>query len=274
MSQVSHRITTGSEEHKQLFCRVFIDTHESYAPEGIPWPSIDEEGLVRLRSLPFWNEAVATEGNTAAKVTALGRAEPDPLLREAIELQGYEEARHSKLLAVMSERYRLPVVVAPPDPLPKDLTWGFVRTEYGECFDSFFAFGLFHLAEESGFFPRPLVAIFEPIVQEEARHVLFFANWIAYRRKQLPLLSQPIHWFRRGLALFLQAWRRLETARGIDTGDFAMKGHHAIDTSISPRAFLDVCLRENDRRLGRYDARLLRPALVPAMARLVRPFLR
>jgi hypothetical protein len=60
----------------------------------------------------------------------------------------------------------------------------------------------------------------------------------------------------------------------LETGDFAMRGHQAIDTSISPRAFLDVCLRENDRRLGRYDPRLLRPALVPAVARLARSFLR
>jgi hypothetical protein len=268
------RITIGSEEHKQLFCRAFIDTHERYDPEGLPWPTMDDEGLARLRSLPFWSEAVATEGNTAAKVTALGRAEPDPLLREAIDLQGHEETRHSKLLALMAERYRLPVNAAPPDPLPRDLEWGFVRTEYGECFDSFFAFGLFHFARESGFFPPPLVAIFEPIVQEEARHVLFFANWVAYRRKQLPLLRQPLHWLRRGLALLLQAWRRVETAWGIETGDFVMTGHRALDTSISPRAFLDICLRENDRRLGRYDARLLRPALVPAIVRLVRPFLR
>src|SRR5262249_38953654 len=271
---MGREITIGSEEHKQLFCRVFIDTHERYDPDGLPWPKIDEEALGRLRSLPFWNEAVATEGNTAAKVSALGRVEPDPLLREAIELQGFEEARHSKLLGVMAERYGLPVDVVPPDPLPKDLTWGFVRTEYGECFDSFFPFGFFRLARESGLFPPPLVAIFEPIIQEEARHILFFANWVAYRRKQLPVLSQPLHWLRRGFALFLQAWRRVETARGIETGDFAMKGHQAIDTSISPRSFLDICLQENDRRLGRYDARLLRPALVPAVARLVRPFLR
>lgn len=271
---MNQAIAIGSEEHKQLFCRVFIDTHERYDPERLAWPEIDREALARLRALPFWSEALATEANTAAKVAALGRAQRDPLLREAIELQGYEEARHSKLLSVMAERYGLPVEDATPDPLPRDLEWGFVRTEYGECFDSFFAFGLFHFARESGFFPAPLVAVFEPIIQEEARHVLFFANWVAYRRKQIPLLRQPLHWLRRSVALFLQAWRRVKTARGFETGDFAMKGHQAIDTSISPRTFLDVCLRENDRRLGRYDPRLLRPVLVPAIARLSRSFLR
>jgi hypothetical protein len=270
---MSRMMTIGSEEHRDLFCRVFVETHDRYDPRRLSWPDMDAAALARLRSLPFWTEAVTTEGNTAAKVQALARIEPDPVLREAIELQGVEEARHSALLRLMTERYGLPVREEPPDPLPTDLEWGFVRTEYGECFDSFFAFGLFHFAKESGFFPPSLVTIFEPIVQEEARHILFFANWIAYRRKRLPLVRQPGHCARRSLALVLQAWRRLETARGIHTGDFAMKGHGAINASISPRAFVDVCLGENERRLGRYDPRLLRPALVPAIARMVRPFL-
>jgi hypothetical protein len=33
---------------------------------------------------------------------------------------------------------------------------------------------------------------------------------------------------------------------------------------------MDVCLEENDRRLGIYDPRLLRPTFVPRMIRLAR----
>ena len=49
--------------------------------------------------------------------------------------------------------------------------------------------------------------------------------------------------------------------------DFAMKAHQQITTEITPRGFLELCLVENDRRLDRYDARLLRPRLVPTIAK-------
>jgi hypothetical protein len=35
-----------------------------------------------------------------------------------------------------------------------------------------------------------------------------------------------------------------------------------------------LCLAENERRMSGYDARLLRPTAVPAIARLVRRFIR
>ncbi|MEI9965186.1 MAG: hypothetical protein WDM92_11255 [Caulobacteraceae bacterium] len=37
---------------------------------------------------------------------------------------------------------------------------------------------------------------------------------------------------------------------------------------------MDICLAENDRRLGPYDKRLLRPMFVPRMVRLARRFMR
>ena len=64
-----------------------------------------------------------------------------------------------------------------------------------------------------------------------------------------------------------QVWQRLQMAYGLRRqGDFTVKGHQAIHDTMSPRGFLELCLQENARRLGRYDARLLRPRLVPLVA--------
>lgn len=266
---MKQEIRIGSEEHKKLFCRVFINTHVPYDPVTIHWPELDEESRERLRSLPFWEEAVSTEHVTSRKVQARASVETDPLLREAIALDGYEEERHAKLLRIMTDHYGIAVPLQSGPPLPADIEWAFLRTGYGECFDSFFAFGLFAIAKDSGFFPPALVDLFEPTVQEEVRHILFFVNWVAYSRARGSLWQRPLHLWRCALGMGLQVWSRVQTALDLAGGNFTLKGHRSINTSISLRSFLELCLRENERRLSLYDRRLLRPQLAPTIAKVL-----
>jgi hypothetical protein len=111
-------IRIGSESHKQLFCQTFIQTHDPFKPEEIAWPDLDDESLARLKSLPVWNEAARTEAATAVKVQALGRTEPDPVLAEAIALQGYEEARHADVIQRLTRRYDIAVKPFPEPEVP------------------------------------------------------------------------------------------------------------------------------------------------------------
>jgi hypothetical protein len=262
---------TGSPEHKELLCRFFIDSHLPFEPAELTWPDLDDGSRDRLAALPIWEDAVRTEAQTARTVLAMGRAEKDPLLGEAIRLQGYEEARHAELLEGLTRRYGIPVPpyrsIDPPDP-----EWAFMRVGYGECFDSFFAFGLFALARDSGFFPPGLVKLFEPVMQEEARHILFHVNWVAYCQARLPYGRRPAYLFRRGLAAWLQLASRVRTAVQLkgatrqDQENFTMAAHGSFG-EVSPRVFLETCVRENDARLEPYDPRLLRPAFVPRLAR-------
>ncbi|MEN9217360.1 MAG: hypothetical protein Q6K90_08550, partial [Gloeomargarita sp. HHBFW_bins_162] len=51
----------GSSAHKELFCRSLLETHRDYDPTTFAWPELDGETLKFLRSIPFWQEALATE---------------------------------------------------------------------------------------------------------------------------------------------------------------------------------------------------------------------
>jgi hypothetical protein len=265
----------GSDEHKELFCRDFIATHDPYIPEEIRWPDLDPECLDRLRSLPVWDEAARTEAATALKVQTLGDRETDPLLKEAISLQGYEEGRHAKVIRLLTARYGIPVANAGEPQPPKNATWAFLRTGYGECLDSFFAFGLFALGKRSEFFPAPIIEIFDGIMQEEARHILFIVNWAAYLRRRKPLPLRPAFDVRRAWNIVAQAVDRAKGAMSMTKGGdgqetqsgFTMKSHASFG-DFSARSFLELCLAENERRLAPYDARLLRPAIVPPMVKL------
>jgi hypothetical protein len=256
---------------------VFIETHDPYDPAKVAWPEVDDVTLKRLRSMPFWNEAVSTEHDVARKVQALVPHEPDPQLREAIALNGFEEGRHSSLLDHMLRHYEIPRPATREEPLSDDPLWDFMRVGYGECFDSFFAFGIYKLAGDSGFFPPPLLSAVAPIVQEEARHILFFANWIAYCRAREGGVGKLSHMARCAAAMTAQVWGRVKTAIGAarsggDGGaepedDFMMGVKDSLDVVSSPRQFLSVCLSENDRRMAAFDPRLLRPTFVPKLAR-------
>jgi hypothetical protein len=263
-------LSVGSGEHKDLFCREFVDTFQSYEVRDVRWPELDEGELQRLQALPFWEEAVLSERTAGARVKAAADAERDPLLREAIAMQAYEESRHAGLLESLLQHYRIPV----PDGDAERVTdpeWAFLRMGYGECFDSFFAFGLFHVAAQSGIFPQPLVERFDGVMQEEARHILFFTNWVAYHRLQLPAHQRAWFLLRRGFGISLQALGRIKTAlqlRDADAGDdFTMQVPESIGEVTLPR-LAQICLGENARRLERYDPRLLRPRLVPRLVGL------
>jgi hypothetical protein len=266
----------GSEEHLTLLCREFIESHQTFDPGTLPWPELDETQVAKLRALPFWDEAVRTERRTGAKVTAYARQESPPLLREAVALQGFEETRHAALLDALIRRYGIAVDPGPEQPLPRDLHAAFIRTGYGECIDSFFAFGLFALAREVEFLPRPLLALLEPIVQEEVRHILFLVNWVAYKRRQQPAALRPLYVARCVGAFAGAAYDRARSAGNVAGGakngaskdGFTASGAGAIAGDFSLRGFVARCLEENERRFAAYDPRLLRPRIVPTAARV------
>ncbi|HSS44950.1 MAG TPA: ferritin-like domain-containing protein [Thermoanaerobaculia bacterium] len=265
-------IRIGSEAHKELFCTTFVETHRPFEPEEIVWPHLEAEALQRLRGLPVWSEAARTESETAIKVQTLGSAERDPVLSKAIALQGYEEGRHASVIGLLIRHYGISAEpFAQPQP-PKNPVWTFMSVGYGECIDSFFAFGLFEIGRRSQLFPAALLDIFEPIVQEEARHILFLVNWAAYLRAQSAAPLRPLFDARRGGIVALQLIEHARHAASF-SGDgseegFEMKSHAAFG-DISAGAFLELCLSENDRRLAPYDLRLLRPRLVPMTVRAV-----
>lgn len=267
----------GSPEHRRLLGRFFLDTHLDYVPEQIRWPALEHEELRRLRSLPFWQEAVSTEDVTSNTVAAAAALEADPLVRQAIELQGFEEMRHARLLLELTSHYRIPIQ-PPPRYMPRSLENDFLFAGFGECFDSFFAFGLFAIARESGFFPPALVKVFEPVMQEEARHILFFVNWVKYRRAQLRWWRRPAFRLRCAWIILKQVASRARTARslgdaapgGSGSGEnFTLRAHQDLGTKMTLHRLLERCLAENERRMAEYDARLERPRLVPGIARLI-----
>jgi hypothetical protein len=274
------RVTLGSDAHLRLMCRQLLDTHDPYRPALIEWPELEEETRNRIVSLPIWDMAVQTEGRTGLFVKTFGETIEDPLLKATIDMDAFEEARHKVVLADMVRAYGIELEPEPDYVKPKDPEWAFMRSGYSEGIDSFFGFGLFRIAKDTGFFPPALIDTFEPVMREEGRHILFFVNWVAWWRRTMPWWRRP--WFEaKVLAVWLfLIWERIDMAKGMggnskaQENNFTLNGSKELGVEVSFGELAAICLAENERRLAPYDQRLIRPRFVPGAIRLITRLMR
>jgi hypothetical protein len=266
----------GSEEHKQLFCQNFLETHLDYQPETLPWPELDSTDLAKLREIPFWEQALFTEKCAGVMVSQFAQTIEDPLLRKAIALQGEEETRHGKLIGFLIKHYQIEVkereIVAPSH----EITQEFIDFGYEECLDSFFAFGMFGIARKANYLPDPIFTIFDPILDEEARHIVFFINWVTYLQIQQGWGLTPLRGFHALWHYSKAIWKLGEVFNGStreDEKSFTATGATSFMDDLTPKLFLTTCLSENRQRMSKFPPELLQPNLMPNISQLFLSFL-
>jgi hypothetical protein len=135
------------------------------------------------------------------------------------------------------------------------------------------------MARRSGFFPAELVETFEPVVQEEGRHILFFTNWLAWHRSKMPLWRRPYFAVKTAAVWAFLIWERIGIAKdvdGLENGDanFTVNGTQQLADEMDPAKLIDICLEEDKKRMAGYDPRLRRPTTMPRLARMARLFIK
>jgi hypothetical protein len=259
----------GSDEHKQLFCRWFMDSHRAYEPADLDWPHLEPDALMRLRTIPFWSIALQTEQNAGLMLTSYATTVSDPLIREAIALQGYEEARHARMIGTLIDRYGLDADIE--EFSPKPTRRAFIDFGYKECIDSFIGFGAFRLAREARFLPQNLVELFTRVLTEEARHIVFFVNWVAHDRaargRRWALVQTPsiVYGYMRS---FLGHFEIAGSAQRSIKKQQQLRPSEEVFGEFSVSRFIEASLKENEDDMAEFDPRLLRPVLVPRVAKV------
>ncbi len=266
-------IRPGSDAHFRMFTTLLRATYNPYKPAVLEWPRLDPETLGRITSLPIWDIAVQTEIKAAARISFYAQTVAQPALRAALIHMAGEEARHKDVLSRLVAAYDIPMKPEPDYSLPNDAQWGWLVTGFSECIDSFFAYGLFEMAKRSGYFPETLVETFEPVVQEEGRHIMFFSNWLAWYRANLAWYKRV--WFElKVLAVWgFLVYERIGIAKDVDglegaDANFTMNGSSAISEEMDLPALLAICLEQDKRRMAGYDSRLKRPTTMPFLGRI------
>ena len=265
----------GSDAHRDLFCESFTRSHRRFEPEALPWPDLRGEDLERVRGVPFWQEVLHTEQRAIEIIAAFARTVTDPRVRAAIELVGYEERRHGRLVQFLIDHYGVETGTEPMHPLPADIERAFIDFGYGECVDAFLGVGLFKMAREAQFLPDAMFDILDVLMYEETRHILLFTNWMAYRearhgRRAVPLRASTAAWhYGRSIASKVRVV--LRNARGESDGRrFSATQARGLLPDFSVDRLVGECLAEHERRLDEFEAGLVRPCFMPRVARVVR----
>jgi len=269
-------MVVGSPEHRELFCRAFVETHRAFEPEKLPWPTLEGRELARLRGFPLWSYARSIEERAGRMVTAFARTIGDPVIRDAIALQGYEETRHGRLIDHAIERYGVNAARLALDDGPADRE-SFLIFGFGECSDSFLGFGAFAIVRQKKFFPEALMEIFEHLLWEEARHIVFFMNWWRYERA---LAGEDGFFARTASALSYHykaiggAADRVGSGGDVTLPKFSRESLDPALRDVSPIELLEAALAESRRLMDRFDPRLVRPTVMPLTATLLLAALR
>ncbi|MGL5033996.1 MAG: ferritin-like domain-containing protein, partial [Microcystaceae cyanobacterium] len=264
-------IKLGSQEHKKLFCQHFIDTHLSYEPETLAWPKLEGEALKRLQAIPFWKEALYTERKAGVMVSRFARTIEDPLLKEAIALQGREETRHGRLIGYLIKHYDIEIEEPENAEIPDNIELAFTDFGFEECLDSYFAFGMFDIAHQAQYLPEAIFRVFDPILDEEARHIVFFVNWFTYLQIQRGQGFVPLRFLR-------TAWHYGRAIKGLvdvfggvaerDDQAFTATSATMFMDDLTPELFLNTCLSQNTLRMSKFPPELLQPGLFPHLSKL------
>ena len=247
-----------------------MQTYTEFDPDTLPWPELDAEALQRLKSVPFWEEVFYTERRAGAIVKAFVETIDDPVIKEAVALQGLEETRHAKLIRVMIEKYGIDAAERPLEDVSDNVETRFKDFGFGECMDSFLGFGVFKIAMANQFLPKEMFTIFETLMYEETRHIVFFVNWMAYNqarkgfvaRALLPLTS--FVYYMRALGRMIGTAKRGKELN--DGKEFSATQASVFLNDFTFRRFLEDCYSENRRRMDAFEPDLLRPSFLPQLA--------
>ncbi|MGF1600777.1 MAG: hypothetical protein ACFCU8_01950 [Thermosynechococcaceae cyanobacterium] len=255
----------GSYEHRKVFCQALTDHHIKYDLDQIPWPQLTEQDLQRLREIPFWSKVLQQKRQMASIARKVALQTKPTKLKGAITLLAQETGRQVRLIERMMEFYQIPKVSIPTDDPPNALPPVLMDIAFDQYLDAYILWGWFALAREQQFLPEALLDVWEPILDEDARHSIFFANWTAGQRfsmsdnlRRLRTLWQHVGRF---IGLFDRFGRHIEDAtlpKTASTADIFMG-------QLTAARLLQHCLDAHDQRLASVEPPLVKPQLAPEL---------
>ena len=94
--------------------------------------------------------------------------------------------------------------------------------------------------------PRQLVETFDPVIKEEGRHILFFVNWVAWHRRNMPWWRRPYFELKVLAVWVFLIYERMGIASDVSNGqqdnNFTMNGASQLGADIDVGELIAICI--------------------------------
>jgi hypothetical protein len=258
----------GSYESKKRFCQCLAESHIPGNLGSQHWLTLEPSLIEQIQNLPFWEKCLLTQHYRTQIVCAFAQTLKDPMVKEAVMLQGEEQQRLVMTLQSFLKTYSIPSPPLSAVTIPKNLESAFIKVGYQNALDFFWMDGLRAAAHQAKFIPDELDKHLSLLFAEQTRHTVFLVNWMAYQKVKLKKRwgewrAGPALWNRSGMFVRLMA---AFGTKDVDERPDAMRWM----MRFSPEMFLSLCLLTQKKRMQTFDANLLQPQLSVNVATFAR----
>ncbi len=257
----------GSYHHKKLSCELISEHHRVYELSQLDWPELDDEVGKKLAAIPW--RSLAQERLAAARIIdAYGGSLKANLARNALGVIALETHRQGQFLQHLATHYQLPEVGNRPQ--PKYLIGAdYKRVTHCLNVTFFLGAGLYELVSRTGYLPIDLLTLLNTQLDEQARHLCFFVNWLVIQtQEQQKPEYEPFGvfalWYQRQQILGL-----LKTLNRNEYDDNLPKNPSLGDVFMGQWRFPDfiqACNQGYTQRFATFDSKLKHPAVLPQIA--------
>ena len=165
----------GSYQHKKLFCELL--TEHPVSP--LTLPALEPETKQRLAELEIWPWVYGQHQRWGSVAQSFSSMEKGTLLQTAIAQMADNELALAQTLKTLCKKNRLGVLVVGNGTAASATM--FRQCNYQGHLNFFLACGLYEVFQQAGYLQSDLLQVWDQMLNIQARHVLFFFNWLAYQ---------------------------------------------------------------------------------------------
>jgi hypothetical protein len=266
-------LQVGSYQHQKIFCQLLTENSD-FASLNVP--SLDELTQKRLGELQFWPVLYGQLQRSSAIAQLFCQSIKGTLIREAIAHLAQEKKAIAEAIRTLCRENQLSDFSFDETEISTAGESDFKAISHQDNMGLFWLSGLYALAIQEQYLQADVLNVFDQLLTIQARHSLFFINWLAFESqvKQKPEFELlGLRSFFPMTEMWVATFTKLNRSDYDDTLPINPTESDYFLGKWSYSEFVQACAFNYQGRFMGSDVRLIQPKALLQAAKLVRSLL-